>query len=130
MTDAQRLAGIVISPARTFEDINRRPSWVTPFLLLLIFNTAITFVAYRVLVTPANFDRIALAKVQWDASVAGKEPSQAEVHRQMDAIRGQRDRWYFLPLYAVLVNTLALSAFFYMCCEWQEQKRLSSRSFR
>jgi hypothetical protein len=53
MTDAQRLAGIVISPARTFEDINRRPSWVTPFLLLLIFNTAITFVAYRVLVTPA-----------------------------------------------------------------------------
>jgi hypothetical protein len=114
MTDAERLAGIVISPAKTFEDINRRPSWVTPFALLLIFNTAITFVAYRVLVTPSNFERVALAKVQWDASAAGKEPSPADVQRQIDAIRGQRDRWYILPLYAVLVSTLALSAFFYV----------------
>jgi len=35
MTDAERLAGIVISQARTFEDINRRPSWVIPFALLV-----------------------------------------------------------------------------------------------
>lgn len=114
MTDAQRLAGIVISPTRTFEDINRRPSWVIPFVLLLIFNFAITFVAYRVLITPSNFQRVALAKVQWDASAQGKELSQVEVQQQMDAIRGQRDRWYILPLYSVPISTLAISAFFYL----------------
>ena len=59
MTDAERLAGIVISRARTFEDIDRRPGWVIPFVLLLIFNFAITFVVYRILVTPSNFDSIA-----------------------------------------------------------------------
>jgi hypothetical protein len=114
MTDAERLAGIVISPSRTFEDINSRPSWVIPFVLLLIFNVAITFVAYRVLVTPSNFERVATAKVQWDASAAGKKLTPADVQQQIDAIRRVRERWYTLPLYAVLVSTLALSAFFYV----------------
>jgi hypothetical protein len=114
MTDAQRLAGIVISPTRTFEDINQRPSWIIPFVLLLIFNFAITFVAYRVLITPANFQSVALAKVQWDASAQGKELSQVEVQQQIEAIRGQRDRWYIFPPYAVLISTLGLSSFFYL----------------
>jgi hypothetical protein len=114
MTDAQRLAGIVISPSKTFEDINQRPSWVVPFVLLLMFNFAITFVAYRVLTTPSNFQSVALAKVQWDASAQRNPLSQAEVQQQIDAIRRQRDRWYIFPLYAVLLSTLGLSAFFYL----------------
>jgi Yip1-like protein len=114
MTEAERLAGIVISPAKTFEDINRRPSWVIPFVLLLIFNSAITFVVYRVLVTPSNFESVATAKVQWDASESGKELTQADLQQQVDAVRRARERWYILPLYAVLVSTLGLSAFFYV----------------
>src|ERR1700727_2581940 len=129
MTDAERLAGIVISPTRTFEDINRRPSWVIPFALLLIFNTAITFVAYRVLVTPSNFERVATAKVQWDASAAGKQLTQADVQQQVDVIRRQRDRWYILPLYAVLLSTLALSAFFYVVLRLGRAKTTFNKVF-
>jgi hypothetical protein len=129
MTDAERLAGIVISPARTFEDINRRPSWITPFVLLLIFNAAITFVAYRVLVTPSNFERVATAKVQWDAGAAGKELTQADVQQQIDAIPRQQGRWYILPLYAVLVSTLALSAFFYVVLRLARAKTTFNKVF-
>jgi ABC-type Na+ efflux pump permease subunit len=129
MTDAERLAGIVISPAKTFEDINRRPSWVIPFVLLLIFNSAITFVVYRVLVTPSNFERVATAKVQWDASAAGKQLTQAEVQQQIDALRRQRERWYILPLYAVLVSTLGLSAFFYVLLRLARAKTTFNKVF-
>jgi hypothetical protein len=114
MTDVQRLGGIVVAPSRTFEDISRRPSWIIPFALLLIFNLAINFIVYRVLVTPANLEQVALAKIHWDASAAKKDVSTAEAGRLVDAIRVQRDRWYLVPLFSVLVSTLALSIFFYL----------------
>ncbi len=75
MTEPQRVVGVVLSPGQTFEDINRRPSWLLPFVLLLLFNLATNFVVYRVLVTDANFEQVARAKVQWDASAIGGQPS-------------------------------------------------------
>jgi hypothetical protein len=88
--------------------IDRRPSWILPFVLLLTFNFAVTFVVYRVLVTDANFDQVALAKIQWEGSAQGS------IAQQIDSLRGQRERWYFLPLFAVVISTLALSVFFYL----------------
>lgn len=108
MTELDRLAGIVISPAKTLEDIDRRPSWVLPLILLLVFNFAVTFVVYRVLVTDSNFDWVALAKIQWEGS------AQVPIAQQIAALRGQRERWYLLPVFAVVISTLALSVFFYV----------------
>ena len=108
MTELDRLAGIVISPTKTLEDIDRRPSWILPFVLLLVFNFAVTFVVYRVLVTDSNFDQVALAKIQWDAN------GQGSIAEQINAMRGQRERWYLLPVFAVAISTLLLSVFFYV----------------
>jgi hypothetical protein len=33
MDDLRRVVGIVMSPAATFADINRRPTWLLPLLL-------------------------------------------------------------------------------------------------
>ena len=114
MTTMETLAGVVVSPAKTFDDINRRPSWIIPLLLMLLMNFAITFVVYRVMVTPANFDRVAQTKVQWDAEASGKTLSPQDAEQQVEVLRRQRDRWYLLPPYAVLISTLGLSAFFYL----------------
>jgi ABC-type Na+ efflux pump permease subunit len=114
MTTMERLGGIVLSPTKTFADIDRRPSWVVPLLLLLLMNFEITFVVYRIMVTPANFDRIAQAKVHWDAEVSGKALSEQNSEQQVAALRRQRDRWYLFPPYAVVISTLGLSAFFYL----------------
>jgi hypothetical protein len=70
MTGGQRLIGIVLFPKRTFDDINQKPTWLLPFALLLLFNVAVNFVVYRVLITDANFDQIARTKVEWDARAA------------------------------------------------------------
>jgi ABC-type Na+ efflux pump permease subunit len=67
--------------------------------------------------------------VQWDASAAGKQLTQAEVQQQIDALRRQRERWYILPLYAVLVSTLGLSAFFYVLLRLARAKTTFNKVF-
>ncbi len=114
MTELQRLAGIVVSPTKTFEDINQRPTQVFPIALLLLFNLLGDFVVYQVLITDANFEQMARAKVQWDASLAGPQKSHGTEEQQIGTFRREREYWYLLPLIAVPVSVLALSIFFYI----------------
>src|SRR5881296_2203939 len=97
MTELQRLAGIVVSPSRTFEDINQRPTQVFPIALLLLFNLLGDFVVYQVFITEANFEQMARTEEQ-----------------QIGTLRREREYWYLLPLIAVPVSVLALSIFFYI----------------
>jgi len=113
MTELQRLAGIVVSPSKTFEDINQRPTQVFPIALLLLFSLLGDFVVYQVLVTDANFEQMARTKVQWDASLAGQKSHGTE-EQQIGTLRREREYWYLLPLIAVPVSVLALSIFFYI----------------
>ena len=114
MTELQRLAGIVVSPSRTFEDINQRPTQVFPIALLLLFNLLGDFVVYQVFITEANFEQMARTKVQWDASLASPQKSHGTEEQQIGTLRREREYWYLLPLIAVPVSVLALSIFFYI----------------
>lgn len=114
MTELQRLAGIVVSPGKTFEEIQQRPTWILPLALLLLFNLLGSFVVYRVLVTDANFDQMALAKVQWDNRMAGPQKQPSNIGQQIDTFRREREYWYLFPLIAVPVSLLAYSLFFYI----------------
>lgn len=114
MTELQRLGGIVVSPAQTFMDINRRPSWLLPIVLLLVFNLVGDFIVFRVLVTDANFDQVAREKIQWDAQASGRQESVVSVEHQLDLLHRQRDRWYLLPFVAVPLTVLPLTLFFYV----------------
>jgi Yip1-like protein len=114
MTELQRLAGIIISPAATFEDINQRPTQIFPIALLLLFSLLGDFVVYRVLITDANFEQMARTKVQWDASVSGTQVSPKNVEQQIETLRREREYWYLLPVIAVTVSVLEVSVFFYI----------------
>jgi|SRR6266849_7678946 len=114
LTELQRLAGLVVSPSKTFEDINQRPTQVFPIALLLLFNLLGDFVVYQVLITDANFEQMARTKVQWDASLAGTQNSPTNVEQQINTLRREREYWYLLPLIAVTLSVLALSIFFYI----------------
>jgi hypothetical protein len=113
LTELQRLAGLVVSPSKTFEDINQRPTQVFPIALLLLFNLLGDFVVYQVLITDANFEQVGRAKVQWDASLAGQRSHGSE-EQQIDTLRREREYWYLLPLITVTGWVLVLSIFFYI----------------
>lgn len=113
MTDLQRLAGIVLSPGKTFEDIHQRPTWILPVALLLLFNFLGDFVVFRVLITDANFEQMARTKVQWDAGMAGSHRLPDSEEQQIGTLRRERKYWYLLPLFAVPVSVFGVSIFPY-----------------
>ena len=41
----QRLTGVFFEPARTFEDINRKPTWFVIFLIMSVLGVAVLYVA-------------------------------------------------------------------------------------
>jgi hypothetical protein len=129
MSDMQRVVGIVVSPTSTFEDINRRPTWLVPLVLLLISNVAVTFIVYRVIATNANFDAIARAKIAWDAHAAGTVLSPAHIQHEIDALRRQRGLWFVLPPISVVISTLGLTALFYIVFRLQRPHITFKKTF-
>jgi Yip1 domain len=114
MTDGQKLIGIVVSPKKTFDAINQRPTWILPLAWLVIFNLLTQFVVFQVVVTDANFDQIARAKIEWDSREAGSQPTPASVKQQLDMLRSQRKYWYVTPLIGIPISLLPLSICFYI----------------
>lgn len=42
MSALQRIAGVFSAPQKTFEDIAANPTWVVPFIIVLVFSMALT----------------------------------------------------------------------------------------
>lgn len=114
MTELRRLAGIVVSPGKTFEDIQQKPTWILPFALLLVFHLIGDFVLFRLIITDANFEQMARTKVQWDARMARSQVSLASEEQHIATLRREREHWYVLTLIAVPLSLLVLSLFFYV----------------
>jgi hypothetical protein len=110
----QRLGAIVVSPREACADIDRRPTWVLPFVLILGCSLAISFVVYQVVVTGANFEAVARAKILWDARLAGAHETPQSLHEKVEALRQARERWYVFPFFGVVVSLLGLSVLFYV----------------
>lgn len=90
MTEVQKLVSIVVAPSKAFDAINRRPTWILPLGLLFRFTLLADFVVYRVVVTDANFERIARAKIEWDARASAPRPVGATPEPQIEVIKLQR----------------------------------------
>jgi hypothetical protein len=58
----QRLTGIYFEPAKTFEDINRKPTWLTMYIVLAVLTAATMFVLM------SRMDYATLMRKQMEAS--------------------------------------------------------------
>ncbi|HKV39980.1 MAG TPA: YIP1 family protein [Blastocatellia bacterium] len=77
-----RLIGTLISPIRTFEEIDRRPTWIAPILIAISINVAFTlFYDWRV---KPNFERAIRRQITTRTErMGGEMPSQDELDRQV-----------------------------------------------
>ncbi|MFI5173571.1 MAG: Yip1 family protein [Terriglobia bacterium] len=67
----ERIIGVFISPKATFEDINRKPDWIVPAVLILLVALAITYVFL------SHADMLELIKAQIEKSGRPVPPDEA-----------------------------------------------------
>ncbi|MEW5805854.1 MAG: Yip1 family protein [Acidobacteriota bacterium] len=73
MNALQRFFGLFFSPVRAFQDINRKPSFILPLVVMIIFSLAAT--------------SIVMPKIDWEATMqkslerAGREMSGEEIEK-------------------------------------------------
>ncbi len=108
------MKGIVVSPTKAFDALNQKPTWVLPLALIFLFNLLTQLVVYRIVLNDANFDRVALAKIEWDSGAAGFQLQPARVEQQLEALRRMRRYWYLTPLIGIPVSVLGVSVLFYI----------------
>jgi hypothetical protein len=62
-----RITGVLFSPAATFEDIARKPSWFAPMVILIILNIGVTALVVK------KLDWSAMIRNQIESSSAGSQ---------------------------------------------------------
>lgn len=76
MNAFQRLFGIFFSPIKTFEDINRKPSFILPLAIIIIFSVVVTMIVMPKL----DMERA----IEMQMEKAGKEISDEQMDTTLD----------------------------------------------
>jgi len=95
---AQRLIGALLSPGETFEDINRKPTWLAPLLISIVLGVASTmFLNWWV---NPDWNRITRDMIRQRVNKSGGEmPPEAAIQQQVDI---QKVIGKFFPLAVVI----------------------------
>lgn len=82
---AARLTGVLFSPGETFQDINRKPTWLVPFLITIIITLAFSvFFEWR---AKPDWDRFfnTMAEKQTGKPLKDLSPEQQDqIHKQIE----------------------------------------------
>lgn len=112
----QRLGGTLFSPGETFEDINRKPTWIAPMLIAILMVLANTlFFQWRV---NPDWDQIMISETRKRVQKSGQTVSEDQI-RQQAAIGATFAKFapllgvIFTPIiYVVLAGIFALGLMF------------------
>ncbi|HXG93395.1 MAG TPA: hypothetical protein VNN73_13695, partial [Blastocatellia bacterium] len=79
----QRFFGVLFSPTETFEDVNRKPNWIVPILIIMVTVLASTlFFNWKV---HPNWDAIIRKQITESIEKRGAQmPSEDQIQRQVD----------------------------------------------
>ncbi len=59
LSEPARMFGVIWSPRKAFTDIVRRPSFWAPFVLLVVFQTAVSLAIYKPVIIPSQLAKMA-----------------------------------------------------------------------
>lgn len=104
MGEVSRVAGVLFEPKKTFEDIARRPTFVLPMLLVIVFTTVyLTQIGQRI-----GWDRIARQRIE-TSSRAQQQTAEQKEQGIAIAVKISNVTQYVGPLVLVIVGDLIIA---------------------
>ncbi|MGA9769083.1 MAG: Yip1 family protein [Blastocatellia bacterium] len=79
---SQRLIGIIFSPGPTFEDINRKPTWLAPILISMVLVVVGT-VCFNLMAKP-DWDRIFRTQIKKQMEKSGQSMTAEQIDQRVE----------------------------------------------
>lgn len=94
MSEVARMTNIFISPGETFEDINRKPTWIVPIVIALVFSLAFGFLLRARVLTEDVIERIAREKLEQTLERRGlARPPEEAIQQQLRWVKTINQFW-------------------------------------
>lgn len=77
----QRLTGCIISPGETFEDVNRKPTWLAPLLIIIVVSLA-SFALLQWKVKP-DWNQVIRKQITARAQSSGQTLTEEQIQQQV-----------------------------------------------
>ncbi|MCS6803597.1 MAG: YIP1 family protein [Acidobacteriota bacterium] len=115
MSEVSRASNIFLAPGETFEDVNRKPTWVFPLLITLAFTLGVGFLLHTKVLTSEAFERITREKMLEAFEKQGAAPPPEEaLQEQLKLIKTINQYWYITAILGLLVLLPIVAGFYYV----------------
>jgi hypothetical protein len=115
MSEAARATNIFLSPGETFEDINRKPTWIVPLVISLIFTLGFSFFFRSRVMTDEVIEQITRQKLeQAFERRGGTRPPEDVIQQQIRMIRKVNQFWYVSAVVGLLLLLMIVSGAYFL----------------
>ncbi len=115
MSDVTRATNIFLAPGETFEDINRKPTWVFPIIITLAFTLGVGFLLHARVLTDETFERIARESIREALERQGAaQPPEEALEQQLQWVKMVNRFWYVTSIIGLFLVLPIIAGFYFV----------------
>jgi hypothetical protein len=115
MSEGARVANIFLSPGETFEDINRKPTWIVPILVTIVFTLGFGYFMHSKILTEDVIERMARERIEQAIEQRGAAPPPPEaLEQQINLFKKINRLWHVTALVGLFIVVLITTSVYFL----------------
>lgn len=115
MSEGARATNIFLSPGETFEDINRKPTWIIPILITIVFTIGFGFLFRAKVLTEDAFERMTRERMEQVIEKQGMaQPPPEALEQQMNVFKWLYQLWHVLAVAGLFLTVLIVAGVYFL----------------
>jgi hypothetical protein len=115
MSEGARAANIFLSPGETFEDINRKPTWIVPILVTIVFTLGFGYLMHSKILTEDVIERMTRERIEQALERRGAAPLPPEaLEQQISLVKKINQFWHVSALIGLFIVVLITASVYFL----------------
>lgn len=114
MNEISRVANMFFSPGETFEDINRKPTWLIPLLMALVFSLAVGALFRAKVLTPEAFEQMTRQRMEEIMEKRGAQMSEEMMEQALKSSRITYRLWHVFTVGSTLLMLIVIAGVYFL----------------